>query len=296
MILQRVGRGERVDHFETVRRRKNGSDIFVSLTISPIRNQHGHLVGISKIARDISAQRAAQHHILQLQSELLHASRIGTLGQMSAAIAHELKQPLSAVNSYLAGVARGLSKSDAAPMVVDAVARAREQATRAGEIVRRLFDLAAKREPDLRVESINEVVDEILGVALVDARLRGVKTRVFLPPGLKPVRVDRVQIGQVILNIVRNAIEAMDGLDECNLTISTAADPEQNRIQLRIADTGPGLPPNVRERLFEPFVTTKDKGMGIGLSICHNIIDSHRGRLSAEPNEPTGTVFVICVS
>jgi len=292
-ILERLKQGSRVEHFETVRRRKDGSDVIVSLTISPILDRRGKIIGISKIARDITGQRAAQDRLAELQSELLHASRLGTMGQMAAAITHELNQPLSAVNSYLSGVARLLSGTDNPPSVAEGLSKAREQTTRAGEIVRRLRDLAAKRETDRRIENINEIVEQTLGLALVDVKVRGVKTRVLLSPDLNPVLVDKIQIGQVILNIARNAVEAMESTAERSLTISTTPDPYSHGIEVRIADTGLGLSPEIKERLFQPFVTTKDKGMGLGLSICRNIIDSHGGSLSAEPNDPNGTVFLI---
>jgi two-component system, LuxR family, sensor kinase FixL len=215
------------------------------------------------------------------------------MGQMAAAIAHELNQPLSAVNSYLSGIARLISETDDPAHIADALGKAREQNTRAGEIVRRLRDLVVKRDTNRRIESINEIVEQTLGLALVDAKLRGVKTRVLLAPDLRLVLVDKIQIGQVVLNIVRNAIEAMEGSLECNLTISTATDPDLNWVAVKIADTGPGLSSKIKERLFHPFVTTKDKGMGIGLSICHDIVESHGGSLAAESNEPNGTIFVI---
>jgi two-component system sensor kinase FixL len=265
----------------------------VSLTISPIRDPRGQVIGASKIVRDIGEQRAAQDRLVELQTELLHVSRLGTMGQMATAITHELIQPLSAVSNYLSGVVRRLSATDFPASLLDALNEARKQNQRAGEIVRRMRDLAVKRESNRRAENINDIVEQTLGLALVDAGLRGVKTTLLLAPGLDPVLVDKIQISQVILNIVRNAIEAMDGIAERGLTISTAIDPGGQGIEMRIADTGPGLPSQVKERLFQPFVTTKIDGMGIGLSICRDIIDSHDGGLSARPNEPNGTIFLI---
>src|SRR6516164_5609764 len=149
-ILGRLRRGERIDHFETERVRKDGRTIAISLTVSPILDRGGRIVGASKIARDITEQRAAQKQLLELQSELLHASRLGTMGQMAAAITHELNQPLSAVGNYLSGLVRLFSGLEISENVVHAVAEAREQNTRAGEIVRRLRELAVKREANLR--------------------------------------------------------------------------------------------------------------------------------------------------
>jgi two-component system sensor kinase FixL len=150
-----------------------------------------------------------------------------------------------------------------------------------------------KRETARRAEPINDVLEQALGLALVDAKVRGVKTSVLVASHLKPVLVDKIQIGQVIINIVRNAIEAMESAHERSLAISVATDSNTDGIEMRIADTGPGLSPLVKDQMFRPFVTTKDKGMGMGLSICRDIVDSHGGTISVEPNRPNGTIFVI---
>jgi len=292
-ILRRIARGERIDHYESVRLRRDGSEVIVSLSISPIRDRRGNIIGASKIARDITQQRATQNRLVELQSELAHASRLGTMGQMAAAISHELNQPLAAVDNYLSGLVRLLETIDVPASIADAIRKAREQNRRAGQVVSRLRDLMLKRETARRAEPINDVLEQALGLALVDAKVRGVKTSVLVAPHLKPVLVDKIQIGQVIINIVRNAIEAMERADERSLAISVATDSNTDGIEMRIADTGPGLSPLVKDQMFRPFVTTKDKGMGIGLSICRDIVDSHGGTLSVEPNKPNGTIFVI---
>ena len=293
-ILGRLRRGERIDHFETERVRKDGRTIAVSLAVSPIRDRGGRIVGASKIARDITEQRATEKQLLELQSELLHAARLGTMGQMAAAITHELNQPLSAINNYLGGIARLLSDFAAPQNVAVALDKAREQTSRAGEVIRRLRDFAVRGESNLRVENVDEIVEQILKLALVDAKVREVTTHVQLTPGVKKVLADKIQIGQVVLNIARNAIEAMEEYSsERILTIATGTDDLSQEVVVRISDTGPGITPEVKAHLFQPFVTTKDKGMGIGLSICHGIVQSHGGMLSVEPNEPNGTTFVI---
>jgi two-component system sensor kinase FixL len=292
-ILQRMARGERIRHFESVRLRKDGGEVVVSLTISPIRDRHGKIIGASKIARDITQQKATQHRLAELQSELIHASRLATMGQMAAAISHELNQPLSAVDNYLSGSARLLSGTDVPAVIADAIHKARELNKRAGQVIGRLRALMLKRETARQIENINDILEQTLGLALVDAKLRGVKTRVVVSPALKQVLVDRNQIGQVVINIVRNALEAMLDSDQRVLTISVADNPHPDGVEMRISDTGPGLSPLVADRLFQPFVTTKDKGMGLGLSICRDIIDNHGGSISVEPNKPKGTIFVI---
>ena len=292
-ILEQIGRGKKVDHFESVRLRKTGEEITVSLSISPIRNITGQIIGASKIARDITDQRRTEQQLALLQSELAHATRLGTMGQMTAAIAHELNQPLAAISNYLSGIDRLFSQTGPPENITNALAAARAQTTRAGEIIRRLRDFTIRKETARRLENINEIVEHTLRLALVDAKLREIEIRIALATDLSPVLVDKIQISQVVHNLVRNALEAMEGSTERVLTISTTLDPTLQLIRLGIADSGPGLPPEVKNRLFQPFVTTKEKGMGIGLSICYGIIESHGGSLSAEPNKPTGTIFCI---
>lgn len=196
---------------------------------------------LQDIDADLFEQTTARNRLVELQSELLQASRLSTMGQMAAAITHELNQPLGAVDSYLSGLARLLSATDTAPSVADGLSKAREQTTRAGEIARRMHDLAVTGETARQVEDINDVLEHTLRLALIDVKIRGITTRIMLAPVPTPVLVNRVQFGQVILNIIRNAIEAMAGAAERSLTISTATDPDSHAIEIRIADTGPGL-------------------------------------------------------
>jgi two-component system, LuxR family, sensor kinase FixL len=212
---------------------------------------------------------------------------------MAAAISHELNQPLAAVANYLSGSVRLLPGTDVPAVIADAIHKAHEQNKRAGQVVSRLRALMLKRETTRQIESINDILEQTLGLALVDTKLRGVKTKVVVAPDLKQVLVDRNQIGQVVINIVRNALEAMLDSDERVLAISAAPNPHSDGIEIRICDTGPGLSPSVAGRLFQPFVTTKDKGMGLGLAICRDIIDGHGGSISVEPNKPKGTIFMI---
>jgi two-component system, LuxR family, sensor kinase FixL len=232
-ILQRIARGERIHHFEAVRLRKDGGEVVVALTISPIRDRHNEIIGASKIARDITQQKATQDRLAELQSELIHASRLATMGQMAAAISHELNQPLAAVDNYLSGSVRLLPGTDVPSTIADAIHKAREQNKRAGQVVSRLRALMLKRGTARQMENIDDILEQTLGLALIDAKLRGVKTRVVVAPDLKQVLVDRNQIGQVVINIVRNALEAMLDSDERVLTISVADDPHSDGIEMR---------------------------------------------------------------
>ena len=215
MILERVRRGERLRHYETIRLRKDGSEIAVSLTISPILSASGMIIGASKIVRDITAERRSQSRIQELQAELVHVARMSTLGQMASAIAHELNQPLTAVNNYASALGRVLAGADAVPdRARDIVERIRQQTSRAGEVIRRLREHVAKRGTNRRREDVNAVVGEAVELGLLGTRHQGVHATVDLDPAVEPAMLDRVQIGQVIINLVRNAVEAMEAADD----------------------------------------------------------------------------------
>jgi two-component system sensor kinase FixL len=157
-------------------------------------------------------------------------------------------------------------------------------------VIRHLRQFVRKGEADRRDHSLNKLVEEALGLALVGARQSGVRVALYLDPYLPSVLVDNVQIQQVMLNLVRNAVEAMQAVETRELSITTRALPD-GIAEVLIADSGPGIPPEIAERLFQPFVTTKASGMGLGLSICRDIIESHHGQLSAAPNPSGGAVF-----
>lgn len=297
-ILDRLRRGERVDHFETRRRRKDGSLVLVSLTVSPIHDAAGNIVGASKVARDITAQRQAAQALAvaeaQIQAqhrELMHAARLSEMGQMAATLAHEVNQPLSAIINYLRGSQQNLMSEDpeVRSKAAEGVRRAIEQALRASEIVRRLRTFAKPGDGRQLAEPVSQILTDAAALATVDADQRGV--RVILPTPLPEgwVRADRVEVQQVLLNLIRNALDAMETVRRRELRLSAVA--REDKVEFAVADTGPGLAPEVRDRLFEPFVTTKAGGMGIGLSICRRIVDAHDGRFWAEDNADGGTIF-----
>ena len=420
LILERLKRGERVEHFETRRRRKDGDIIDVSLTVSPLRDGFGRLVGASKIARDITAAKRAQvaltereahlqsvldtvpdamvvidprgfiqsfsaaaerlfgyaadealgqnvnmmmpspyreHHdgyltrylttgerriigigrlvvgqrkdgstfpmelsvgevrspgrrlftgfvrdlterretqkrLQDLQSELIHMSRFTALGEMASTLAHELNQPLSAVANYLKGGRRLLAdgRSDAIPMVGEAMERATEQVLRAGQIIRRLRDFVARGEGERRHENLAKLIEEASALAQVGIKETGVRISFALDPRVEVVFADKIQIQQVLLNLIRNAMEAMQDVVARQLIVETRQIDGQT-VEVSVADTGAGIDPDVAARLFQPFVSTKPQGMGVGLSISRTIVEAHGGRLWVEPNPGGGAVF-----
>jgi two-component system sensor kinase FixL len=169
--------------------------------------------------------------------------------------------------------------------------RAVAQAERAGEVIRKQRQFVSKGATGRRTESLNKLVEEALALALVGARQSGIHVALDLDCNLIPILVDNVQIQQVVLNLVRNAVEAMEAVERRELTIATRAIRSDNIAEVRISDSGPGIAPEIADRLFRPFVTTKSAGMGLGLSICREIIEAHQGSLAAIPNPSGGTVF-----
>lgn len=419
-ILARIKKGEKVDHFETRRRRKDGEIIDVSVTVSPVFDDQGVLIGASKIARDITAGRIAEHALREreahlqsvldtvpdamvvidtrgiiqsfsataekqfgyrpeevvghnvsmlmpepyrsqhdgylarylatgerriigigrlvvgqrkdgstfpmelavgemrsgerrfftgflrdlterqetqkrlqdLQAELIFMSRFTALGEMASTFAHELNQPLAAAANYL-NAARRLVAShpgEGRQEVSAAMEGAADQMLRAGQIIKRMRDFVARGECDRQAEDLRKLIEEASALALIGIKQTGVHVSFDFDLGTGIVSVDKVQIQQVILNLMRNAIEAMENVARRELIVSTrAVDPDT--VEVAVADSGSGIAPEVAAKLFQPFVTTKRQGMGVGLSISRTIIEGHGGQLWAEPNPTGGTIF-----
>jgi signal transduction histidine kinase len=243
-----------------------------------------------QLLADLEERRLAEERFQALQSELIHVSRLTALGEMASSLAHELNQPLSAATNFLRGSSRRLAAAPQAdPKVVEGVERAGEQTLRAGEIIRRLRDFVARGETERRAESLPNLLDEAASLALLGVRDQGVETRFRYDPAAERVLCDRVQIQQVVLNLIRNAVEAMEGSPVRRLTVSTVVEGDLARVE--VADTGSGVNPEIADQLFQPFVTTKRTGMGVGLSISRTIVEAHGGRIWAEPGPDGGTAF-----
>lgn len=286
-ILAMVGRGERIGHLETERLRKDGGRVPVSLTISPIRDSTGLIVGVSTIARDLTERRAQEQRFATLQAELAHVARINELGQMASTLAHELSQPLAAMANYRSALRQllGSGRTEEARAVVERIA---EQADRAHLLVARLRALIRKGEVVRKPESLRECIEEAAALALVG--LGGsVALEIRIGSDAAVAEFDRIQVQQVLLNLLRNAAEAMQGSSRRELSVATAR--AHGMVEIRVTDTGPGLAEGVRRRLFQPFVTTKRTGLGIGLSVCQTIVEAHGGELSAADAPGGGTIF-----
>jgi two-component system sensor kinase FixL len=242
--------------------------------------------------RDLSERQKTEARLQELQSELVHISRLTAMGEMASALAHELNQPLSAIANYMKGSRRLLETrtDEQSVMVRDAMDKAAEQSMRAGQIIRRLRDFVARGESERRVESIKKLVEEASALALVGAKDQGVRVLFRLDAGIDLVLADKVQIQQVILNLMRNAIEAMEQSERRELVLSIVP-ADAGMVDISVADTGSGIAEDIIPHLFQPFITSKRQGMGVGLSISRTIIEGHGGRIWADTNPGGGTVF-----
>ncbi|GAM98185.1 two-component oxygen-sensor histidine kinase FixL [alpha proteobacterium U9-1i] len=271
-----------------VGQRKDSSTFPMELAVGEVNSEHGRF--FTGFVRDLTDREEREARVEQLQAEVVHISRLSAMGEMASALAHELNQPLSAIANYLNGAKRLLSRGgEVDPRAVEAVDKAVGQALRAGDIIRRLRDFLSRGEGERSVESLSKLVHEACGLALVGAKESGVDVRYELDPHLDRVLVDRIQIQQVLVNLVRNAMESMHGQARRQLLVSTLIDGDMAVVS--VADTGAGLDPLIAEKLFQPFVTSKAQGMGIGLSISRTIIEAHGGRIWTEPNPDGGAIF-----
>ena len=288
-LLARIRHGEPVDHFETVRQRRSGEQFPVSVNISPIHDAQGRVIGASKIVRDTSEAEAQQRRIAEIQAELTHVARLSELGQLVSAVVHEVNQPLTAVGNYTKAIQRLLGSGDTS-RVPSALQRIVEQTERAHGIIQRLRNFVRKGVAEMRGEDLPSAVQEAIALAAIGPAARGAIIQTAFAPGAERAEIDRIQIEQVLFNLLRNALEAMQGQDERFILVSTEPD-EEGMIRVSVVDRGPGLPEEVRAKLFQPLVTTKAQGLGVGLSVCRAIVEAHGGTMSAEDNPGGGTVF-----
>ena len=274
-----------------VGQRKDGTTFPMHLTVGELRSDHGHY--FTGFIRDLTDQQMTESRLNELQSEVTHMSRFTALGEMASTLAHEINQPLTAISNYLKGCQRLLERMEGEQALVlrTAVGKAADQALRAGHIIRRLRDFVARGESERHVESLPKLIEDASTLALIGARENGVEVSFRLDATADLVLADRIQIQQVLVNLIRNAIEVMvESPNRRELEIATVANADET-IEVSVADTGAGLAPEVAAHLFQPFVTTKRRGMGLGLSICRTIVEAHGGRIWVDARPGGGTIF-----
>ena len=270
--------------------RKDGTTFPMHLSIGEM--QSGGVPYFTGFVRDLTEHQQTQARLQELQSELVHVSRLSAMGEMASALAHELNQPLAAISNYMKGSRRLLAASSDPnrSKIEGALDRAAQQAIRAGQIIRRLRDFVSRGESEKRVESLSKLIEEAGALGLAGAREQGVLLRFNLNPEHDLVLVDRVQIQQVLVNLFRNALEAMAHSPKRELIASNALVADDT-IEVAVSDTGHGFHDDVKPSLFQTFFTTKETGMGVGLSISRSIIEAHGGQMWAESNGSGGATF-----
>ena len=273
-----------------VGQRKDGSTFPMELAVGEMKS--GDRRFFTGFIRDLTERQMTEARLQELQSELVHISRLTAMGEMASTLAHELNQPLSAISNYLKGSRRLLegNSDERSATMRDALEKAADQAMRAGQIIRRLRDFVSRGESERRVESVTKLVEEASALSLVGVKDRGIRVQFQFDPTVDLVFADRVQIQQVLLNLIRNSMDAMETSKTRDLVV-TIAPADNGHVQISVADTGSGIAPEIAEQLFQPFITTKRQGMGVGLSISRTIVESHGGKIWVEPNPAGGTIF-----
>ncbi|MGB7501558.1 MAG: PAS domain S-box protein [Azonexus sp.] len=283
------------DGFEITFRRKDGGHFQALIYEAPLIDGNGRHTGWMASVLDVTERRRAEELARQQQEQLQFTSRLVTMGEMASTLAHELNQPLAAIASYNTGCLNLLAKGDIDTQDIrQALEKLGIQAQRAGRIIRRVHDFVRKSEPKRAPCALSEIVEDCVGFVEAEARKRHVTLEIRMPE-LPPVLADRLMLEQVLLNLIRNGMEAMAGTPEAQRLLRVSAERNDSEAVVSIVDNGCGIAPDVREKLFTAFFTTKPEGMGVGLSICRSIIEFHRGRLWVEENSlspsGSGTIF-----
>jgi two-component system sensor kinase FixL len=273
-----------------VGRRKDGSTFPMKLAVGEM--QIDGRTCFTGFIRDLTEREESQAKLDQARNELSRLARVTELGEMASTLAHELNQPLSAITNYVQGCRRMLERLDdeLAGRMRGALDETARQALRAGDIIRHLREFVTRGDTERRPEDIRKLIEEAGALALVGSRERGIRSVFDFGPHDDLVIADRVQIQQVLINLLRNGMEAMRDSETRLLTVTTRH-VDGSWLEVQVADTGPGIAEDIAPQLFQPFVTSKPNGMGVGLSISRRIIESHGGELTVRRNEAGGATF-----
>jgi two-component system sensor histidine kinase DctS len=289
--------------FESTFMRKDGSRFPVLIIEAPLINAHGVQTGWMSAFLDISEQRRVEELSRASQERLQATARLATVGEMASLLSHELNQPLAAISSYATGslnMLDGPARARVEPADLQlALRRIAEQAERAGRVIKSVHDFVRRRDKDREPTAPQALIDAVMPLVGLQARKLGVQVETRIPSPLPAVLCDRTMVEQVLLNLARNAMQAMDQakVPRPSLVIQVRrvagddAAGAKGWLEFSVADQGPGIRPEVGEQLFTPFFTTKAEGMGLGLSLCRTVVEQHGGFLAFEPNRPQGTIF-----
>ncbi|MDE0177385.1 MAG: PAS domain S-box protein [Gammaproteobacteria bacterium] len=271
-------------------RRKDGATVPLRLSVGELRDDADATLFIGTL-HDLTETLRTRARIEELQSELMQVARASAVGEMGSALAHELTQPLSAVVGFVEASAALIDQGagEMPAKVREYMDQAVAQSLRAGAVIRLLREFTGRGDTERSVKDINVVVEETCRLATLGTVADGIDLELRLAPELPSVLIDHVQIQQVVLNLVRNSIDALSDSETPAITVETALG--RAAVDVVVSDNGPGLSPEVRERVFEPFVSTKPEGIGIGLSICRTIVEAHGGRITVDSCTQTGTTF-----
>ncbi len=271
-------------------RHKDGATFPIRLSVGELHDDTDATLFIGTL-HDLTETLRTRARIEELQSELMQVARASAVGEMGSALAHEITQPLSAVVGFVEASAALIDQGggEMPAKVREYMDHAVTQSLRAGAVIRLLREFAAKGDTEHSVRDINVVVEETCRLATLGTAADGVDLKLDLAADLPPVLIDHVQIQQVVLNLVRNSIDALSGFESPAITVATVSGREE--VEIVVSDNGPGLSSEVRERVFEPFVSTKPDGIGIGLSICRTIIEAHGGKIAVDTSTERGTGF-----
>jgi two-component system sensor kinase FixL len=276
---------------EVIARRKDGSSFSVDLAVGEVRMRNA--VRYISLIRDITERKLAAEHAARRQDEMIRTSRLTTMGEMAAAMAHELNQPLTAISNYANACGRMMDKGKLDTGEIRSTMRLiDDQAHRAGEVIKRLRNFVKYDRTTRETVHLDALVDEIISLAVLDAKANDIVFEFSIPNDLPELVVDQIQIQQVILNLLRNGVDAMVSNDDGHRhLLLTAKQTGPEDIRVEVIDEGHGVPDDVRDSLFNAFFTTKDTGMGMGLAICRTIIQAHGGKLDFMNNDNGGATF-----
>ncbi|MCY3621413.1 MAG: PAS domain S-box protein [Gammaproteobacteria bacterium] len=269
-------------------RRKDGATFPIRLSVGELRDDADATLFVGTL-HDLTETLRTRARIEELQSELTQVARANAVGEMGSALAHELTQPLSAVVGFVEASAALIDRGGETTKVREYMDQAVAQSLRAGDVIRLLREFTARGDTERSVKDLNAVVEETCRLATLGTAAEGIELELNLAADLPPVLIDHVQIQQVVLNLVRNSIDALGDSETPAVTVATV--PGQEEVEVVVSDNGPGLSAEVRERVFEPFVSTKPDGIGIGLSICRTIVEAHGGRIAVDAGTGCGAAF-----